>query len=325
MTPDPTDLLVAAIADPFVQLEDVIPAHEAGSTFAIEDWYRLVRAKAPLWCFNPWAFKALRTDGVESSAPLSRIVNQLASDEGTDLMHLARKPTRRKSVSALERHLYARRATLRDERKGVTWIERTASGSLWVETNEAHGFRAVSDTEADYFGLGVELMHRVESLVTGRSKVERDEARGDLDAFVGEIGGKLARGRPEKGAESEILRALFAQGKWLFEVCWRSLATTPSDATKAILEELGSTKHQRRLWAVRLALPMFSVKEIRALRLEAAKPPGRNAHVAPRRFTVFCLAHRLGERPFALASKLPPKEDARAFFAKPGNVNPIRA
>ena len=105
--PDPAEvqLLRQAVQDPFVQLEEVIPAHEAGSTFAIEDWYRLAREKAPLWCFDKWAFNALRSDDLPSSYPLSRVINRIAKDERVDLKRMQRDVRRNEPLSDLERNL----------------------------------------------------------------------------------------------------------------------------------------------------------------------------------------------------------------------------
>ena len=53
--PDPAEvqLLREAVENPFVDVEEVAGASDAGRT--ITEWYGLAREKAPLWCFNKWA------------------------------------------------------------------------------------------------------------------------------------------------------------------------------------------------------------------------------------------------------------------------------
>ena len=325
-----TILLRKAVANPFAYMPGDDP------TVVIEDitsWYHLALEKAPLWCFSNWDFTALRSNNLPSSYPLRKITWRIAEDEEFDqtdplaTIHLA---------DHLKWHLFARRVSLGSGGLGCPEIYRGEGELLQMEWSSAQSYQQIPDVDtgsfedpnywSEYWEIGSQVCELLEGIEAAKGKRERQKRKTELDAHLDDLGRKLAWGRPETGAAKPILDALFDQGRWLFDTCWKSLPVEPTETVNDLLAELGADPEDYTSWAIRLALPMLSVVEIEALRRQIAEPLGRRKpHTPPRRFTVFSIAHRLGVEAKVLARKLPPKSDARDFFAKKKNPNPINA
>ena len=287
--PDAVELLRGAIFDGYF-----------GSDTA--KWYELARKKAPLWTFDKWAFNSLRVDDLPSSFPLRRIIKTIAEDEGVDLDG----PHRLGPPVPLLSYLSAARGG-RSEEGGY-------GGIPDMDTSDP--------SESPIWGLGMEVLARLEDVEAASTKKERNEVRKELDRYLNSLGARLSQGRPTRGAPQRMLDPLFEQGKWLFGTCWQALPWGPSAESCKILTERGALADDCPLWAIRLALPMLSVAEIGAMLREIAEPYGQ-PHTRPRRFTIFSIAHRLRCDAKALAYRLPPKSDAKDFFSK--NLSPIRS
>ena len=320
---DSAELLRKAVANPFEYMEVDDPTPPIRDITA---WYRLAREKAPLWCFNKWAFRALRSNDLPSSYPLRKITQRIAEDEGFNQNNPLEAGA---PIGSLLFHVFSRRVSLSEETGRDPTIYRYEDGSLQVDFTSGQSFRWIPDLdtgspeESEYWEIGCTVTAHVEALEAANTRIERQKRRRKLDEYLSDLGTKLSQGAPEKGAPQPILEALFHQGNWLFGTCWKSLPSEPSEDTRSLLQELGASSEEHTSWAVRLALPMLSVTEITALRNEIDKPLGRrHAHTSPRRFTVFSIAHRLDSRAKALARRLPPESDADEFFGK--NPNPIR-
>lgn len=316
LEPDAVKLLRGAVADPLTMQSQSSP------DAPIAKWYELARQNAPLWTFNPWAFNRGRGDQLPSSFPLRRILESIAMDEEVDLADESSLGTR------LLSHLYGIRVCWSQTRNCSPSAYHSEGRLRLGEVTQPQDVTSIPILgyrepryDLPFLQIGADLVAYLEEVEAASTKKRRKKARKELGRYLDSFGGKLAHGRPPTGAPTRILDPLFEQGKWLFGSCWQALPCDPSEEACAILNELDAPKSEHQLWALRLALPMLSVAEIEAMLRGIAEPYGL-PHTRPRRFTVFSIAHRLGLAAETLARRLPPKDDARRFFAF--YSNPIR-
>ncbi len=182
----------------------------------------------------------------------------------------------------------------------------------------------------DYEESAYEIFgRRLGELVSERERLkgskEKKAAQKKIDTFLVQIGATRPQARPNVGPPEDIMMKLFHTGRLLIEACWQSLDQRPSTRTKEFLTECGvDDEATQQAWAVRLALPVLSCREISALRDQIKKDRtwagGADLHPTARRFTVWLLAHRLALSAEAVATKVGAGSDWDAFKDLP---NPI--
>ncbi len=345
---DPKLLLAEAARQPFT----------GPPATAVEDWFRVLAEHFPLWAFQRWAFANLHAMPVPVTYPLGQFVRSILIDENFDLEEVQRRLFARMMGMGKDRE--ATRADEADNRIGpldaeldrrrMGMAEGTFSVSTFVEG--AHGQRRLApgyrsflpesvcdlgdwwppdpevpyDTGGSFDGyeyIGRELLRHVEALRFAIDKNQRLRAQSSLDRFLKDLGAKLSHHRPTEGPHKDLIEELFQQGRKLLEVCWNPPGEV-SKETGEILRREGVKGSDVGLWALRLALPVLSRREIVALGHECAKAAQHQragAYPTPRRFTIWLLAHRLGLSAMGLARRVLNTDDAKYFHSR----NPIDA
>jgi hypothetical protein len=173
-----------------------------------------------------------------------------------------------------------------------------------------------------YEELGRELLRLVEAFRFA-DKTNRQSAKTALHSFLQAIQAKLSRRRPPEGPPLRVLGGLLAEARGLFGICFGALREFEiSDSTRRVLGAQHVPAGQALSWSARLALPVFSRKELSAMWRVAREDP-REAITPPptaRKLAVWLLAHRLQMHAPFLARKLLGNAAVRDFRRVP---NPI--
>lgn len=285
------ELLAAAITEPFFVDRGLSFDPDQGFagnsdlplsalTVPIIRWYRMAQRMAPLWCFDKVAFRNARDDDVPSSKPLRDFVERMKADE--------RVPTWRSvPPSSVVANLWSRRIGLADSEmiSGV----RTQPGVFGIVPGNYMDIDDIGLFKADY-----------------HDHLRPDRGPGAVSQY-----------------DMQVRQVLFEQGKWLLGVCWQAGLgeQEPTTTARNVLSASGVEEEDHLLSCICLALPMFSIVETAALIAEIGKGIGeKGPETQPRRFTRWCLAHRLEMTASALAKNLSPQSDARYHR---DNENPI--
>ena len=147
-----------------------------------------------------------------------------------------------------------------------------------------------------YEEIGLELVRLVEAREAARAgSDERASARRLLDEFIRNVARRVG-GRPTVISQAAATR-IVRQGYKLLSVLWDALATDValSPATADALDAVVTAGGNVQDWAIRLAVPILSGAEIRALRdgIRAAERLPKESLTPAERFTLQVLAHRL--------------------------------
>ena len=313
------------------------------SAHHVREWMQSLKAHVPLWSFQAWAYKGLHRRAKaqalgkpawrEKSAlswpyalptayPLQVIVDAVVADEGLrDSQHL----------TALEHCVDVRRTRLADwhaltSPSDPDWSPKrqpfppeftsfsAREKALEIDAASEYDTADPSPYQSPYEGIGELFVKYVEDWIAARDKSERKKRRRKVNRLpnrvAAELGVVVKKKLPE-GPRLDVLQALVAQGKLLAEVCWDVFPVTVSEDTAAVFAEQGVRDSvEQQVWAVRLAFPVLSRREIEALKVYCASGAswrrglGRHRKPTPRLFAVWILGRRLGLNARSLARKV---------------------
>lgn len=199
-------------------------------------------------------------------------------------------------------------------------VQTDASGEY--DSNDPSTYRS------PYEDIGENYAELVENWVSARDPVERAQWYDKIEDFRNRLAGEIGvtvigRGRRPEGPNKAILKALVKEGRVLFELCWKPPVEVSPETDKA-LADLGAPPEEHEAWALRLALPVLSGKEVAALQREWRKAHSQRRGGGERptalRFTVWSLAHRLG-LPAPVVARKALHTDAPQYFVN--RQNPI--
>lgn len=322
-----TPLFERALREPF--------AHDA-----VDEWLRALMRCFPLWSFQAWAFAELQDSKLPTNYPLQLIIERICEDERLTV-------GQRLILEPLEATLDHRRYKLADSGRHGTPGKVPTKSSLHPGTYESMPLPRRESSFNRIYPLPVEPWHdpdqdpshlepdaevgkQLRQLTMARNDAapgssERAQAQEALDEFLASMGVPQGPGKPVRIAEAQ-LKALVAQGRDLFELCWPVLPAKVSQGALDIVAEHGvGDGQERELWATRLALPILSRRELEGLlaQIRQARTWSRTGpKPTARLFTVWPLARRLRLKPTFIADRTLGSK-AREYFV--GEPNPIQA
>jgi hypothetical protein len=307
-TPDPRALLAQTLRDPLAY-------HPATHVRA---WLQLLSDRFPMLSFHPRAYRRLHKSELPTTYPLRVVIESILGDEGINPEGDVLDP-----VAAL---LDRRRSGLAAERIEVEIGEPVGGHTRFLPSrvcdlvfDEAESEHGGGGVVSPYEELGRELVTYVEDLQFAPRKTERKAAKNALAKFMRAVGAALSTGKPVDGAPEAILKALLTETRDLGELCWEVLpGLAISDRTNDIMSAYNVPDKEKALWSLRLALPVFSRRELAALL--SAIVPWAVPTPTPRVFAIWLLAYRLGIGAPSLARKLLGSKAGASFR---GRKNPI--
>ncbi len=325
-------LLEAALANPFGNEE-------------VREWLGYLAREFPLWSFQSWRYAELQSSDLPTNYPLQGMIESMCRDEGLE-------PGESILLERLDVFLDYLRYTLADygrEKRASTapaivrvatdWFLKDPTRQSLSRFNRIHAlpepweYSDPKDPEASlyaahYAAIGRRLVRLVEAReYTVPGTAERQKAEEEMQRFQGSLGVRLADKRPDTGPPKATLCQLVDQGTDLLAACWNALDTQAGALAKELLADAGATDPAKQLlWTRRLALPVLSLPEIRALgaEIERSRTWGiRPDRPTPQRMALWILEHRLGVYAETLARKAKGSNSAR-FFQGHRHENPIR-
>ena len=287
------DILKAAIRDPFVDLDAV----DLDDPPPIWKWYKHLVENFPLLTWQRWKYVELTDQQRPSTYPLSQIVASILRDEAP----LAGFP--------FLSHLNARRMELaKAAAHGVFTSCHPAERESWPGFRAAADVPEMPDSYSLYEDVGRDLCLLIDDVEAASTKPARTSAMGALDAFLKNLGARRSAFRPTKGPSKTTLKSLDSEAKTLLALAWRVFGENPSERCSPVLASLGVTNSdEQRVASLRLALPVFSSVEVRALSAELPK------RATARRCAVHLLAHRLGIPETTIAPKVGAHSDLEYY------------
>ena len=289
------ELFIGAIENPFFSLKD--------TALPIQGWFSFLVGHFPLMTFQTDAYLHLGDTDLPTTDPLSRILQSVLGDEGWSGWDFDGSPD---TPFALEFNLAARRRELgRAQTRffGSCLASQDEDGAWRIEgAINLHGLtepEPIVDWDDEgpvgvhtvYEEIGRELVALIEHReAQGPKSEEAEEAQAAIDDFLKSISARRGKGRPPSVTANKILKALYREGTDLLALVWPVFGADPSDATREFLADHGVEEPtQQEFWVKRLALPVFSARELDAIgRCE------RGAEwLTPRRVAILFLARRL--------------------------------
>ena len=312
------ELLVAAVENPFF-----------GSGVAdtqISSWFSFLVERFPLMTFQTdvYLYQLGDTD-LPTTDPLARILLRVLRDEGWSGWDFAGNSD---TAFALEFNLAARRRELGSANTGFfgSCLATQNEDGAWRRIDQANSLRRLTEPEpildwdddgpigvatTVYEEIGRELVGLIEHRDAQEpTSQEAEEAQAAIDDFLKSISARRGKGRPPTVTTGEILAALYREGTDLLEVVWAGFTAGPSDATQAFLADHGIVEPtDQEFWAKRLALPVFSARELEAV----GRSEGGVKWLTPRRLAIFFLARRLDLSSPHVARRVVGADEEEAF------------
>lgn len=311
---DARELLIGAIENPFFGQEEV----EA----PIQRWFSFLVGRFPLLTFQTEVYLRLGDTDLPSTDPLTRILQSVLGDEGWSGWDFDGDAD---SPFALEFNLAARRRELGKAETGFfdSCLASQGEGGAW-RIQSGTNLRGLTEpepiVERDDNGptaytvfdeMGRELVGLTEHRDAQKPKSQEAlGAQAAIHGFLKRISALRGRGRPPRVTGDEILEPLCREGTDLLEIVWTGLGAGPSDATREFLADHGiADPTEQELWAKRLALPVFSARELAAV----GRYGGGGKWLTPRRLAIFFIARRLNLRGPHVARRLVGTDEEEEF------------
>ena len=315
MTNDPEGALRGAIRDPFVWRSD-------GSDDAPVPWFRYLGAQLPLWTLKAGWYGQFQSGDLPSTYPLGLFIASLLRDDDIE-------PIR--SLPPLIANIDQRRCDLAGGARKLKSLYHPScfqvGRGLRSRNSELVYRRDPLLSDEDAYHIGYDLACFINALRAAQAGAARKKAQSDLDDFLVRVGAQLEAGRPLEGPSKDALKTLYTEGRSFLALAWGTVESEPSDRTRTALAAVGiESTEQQQLWSARLALPILSAVELRALQAEIKsartwrKRKMMGKKPTARRFTIWVLAHRLDLGADSIAQKVGAGSDWDYFKGK----NPIQ-
>ncbi len=290
---------------------------------AIGAWFRFMRDHFPLSTFQTRAFEALAPGDLPTTLPLESLLLSVLADEGWQGWQFGGDAD---SPFPLVENLTARRRELgeaTDRFFASTVIRKEGDG--W-QIRHAANLRGLTEPEVIvdwdddgpvgahtvYEEIGRELVALIEHREGQRPGTDqREAAQQDIKDFLARISARVGRGRPPRVTTDEVLRVLYEETTDFLTVLWAIDQTPPlGDDVVELLTALGAMEDHEG-WAVRLAVPGLSSRELRWVSASRGQ-----RWFTPRRLSILVLAHRLGLEPPHVARRLVGADEEQEFLGR---------